>query len=265
MKRIGRQKYDFVCSVGHCCATAMYLKRHHMRCESMPFDWIGRGQNGFSTHMDLICRDFKGLMECPNALTLRTNRRVPKVDDCTHDYYHDNGTGVLIYHDFPTGVALSQSFPVVRAKYDRRIARFYEFIRNSRRTLFVYQTYLERFDDALLIAKMEEVRRRLAPAQVDLLVIEDAADMDAVACAEPVEGVYHVLGWFYKPGGNRVLGDTRLCDQIYALIRARGATRRRLRALLLKRWVSLVSRLHWNSRRRRVTKHILARRYMIAD
>lgn len=261
MRSVLRHKYDFVCSIGHYCATAMYLKRHQLRTASYPLDWVGKGPDGFVTHMGLVSGDFRGLLASPEALVRKVNRRVRKVDDLRHDYYLDSGTGMLCYHDFPTGVPLKRSFPHVRSKYDRRIARFYETVRASRRTLLVYQTCYERLEDGLILGKMEEIRRRLAPARVDLLVIEDRCGKPVVEITEPGDGVYHAIGWFFKPEVNAVLGDMRLCDRVYAQIRCRGAAGRRLRGSLVRGWIRFLAAFHRTSRRRSVAWRVLSRRY----
>lgn len=231
-------KYDFVCSVGHYCATAKYLQRHCFRRMSGPLDWVGRGVNGFETHMKLVCTDFKGFLQ-KKSLIAQRNRRCPGIDDLTHDYYLDNGTGMYVFHDFPSGVPLDESYPEVRRKYDRRIARFYETVKSSGRTLLVYHTRDERLDDQTIVARMDDVRKRFAGSDVDLLVVENVAGMDGFVLNELAPGVYHVRAGLFEHPDDRVMGDFALGDRIYSLIRCRGARWNRLRPKVLKPLIRL--------------------------
>ena len=231
-------KYDFVCSVGHYCATAMYLRRHYLRRMSGPLDWVGRGVNGFETHMTLVCSDFKGFLQ-KESLVVRQNRRHPEIDDLTHDYYLDNGTGMYVFHDFPSGIPLDESYPEVRRKYDRRIDRFYATVRSSKRTLFVYHTRDERLEDDVIVKRMDDVRKRFAGSDVDLLVVENVAGMDGFVLNELAPGVYHVRAGLFEHPDDRVMGNFALGDRIYSLIRCRGARWNRLRPKVLKPLIRL--------------------------
>lgn len=226
-------KYDFVCSIGHYCATAMYLQRNYLRRMSSPLDWVGRGVNGFETHMKLICTDFEGFLK-KEALVKRVNRRRPGIDDMTHDYYLDNGTGMYVFHDFPSGISLDESYPEVRRKYDRRIARFYATVKSSKRTLFVYHTRDERLDDRAIVAGMADVRKRFAGSAVDLLVIENVPGKDGFDIDKVDSGIYHVRAGLFEQPDDRVLGNLALGDGIYSLIRCRGMLWNRMRPRLLK-------------------------------
>lgn len=226
-------KYDFVCSIGHYCATAMYLKRHHLRQMSGPLDWVGRGENGFETHLRLISTDFEGFLR-KEALVVYRNQHLAGVDDMKHDYYLDSGTGMYVFHDFPSGVPLDESYPEVRRKYDRRIARFYATVKASKRTLFVYHTRDERLDVRTIVERMADVRRRFAGSNVDLLVIETVSGTDGFVMDELSPGIYHVKAGLFEHPDSRVLGNLALGDRIYSLIRCRGLWWNRLRPKILK-------------------------------
>lgn len=231
-------KYDFVCSVGHYCATAMYLQRHFLRNMSGPLDWVGRGKDGFETHFRLICTDFAGFLR-KKALVRQLNRRRPEIDDMKHDYYLDGGTGMYVFHDFPSGIPLDESYPEVRRKYDRRIARFYATVKASKRTLFVYHTRDERLDDRTIVERMTAVRNRFAGSAVDLLVIENVPGMDGFSTVELAPGIYHVRAGLFERPNNRVLGDLSLGDRVYSLVKCRGIWWNRLRPKLLKPLIRL--------------------------
>ena len=235
-----RTVYDFVCSIGHYCGAAMYLRRHCLRSMSSPLDWIGEDPGGLANHVDLVCRDFAGFMEREN-LTRLENPRTP-VDDLVHDYYRDEGTGVLLYHDFPSDVPLDASYPRVREKFDRRIARFYATVAASRRALLVYHTRSERLDDAAVTDAAARLRAKLGEG-VDLLVVESVPGMEGLDVRELAPGVDYARGWFFRPERHHVLGDIPLSDRVYGRIRCRGQFLRRIQ----KRFKRLAER--FSSRR----------------
>lgn len=233
-------KYDFVLPIGHFCATAMYLKRWHIRTMSLPFDWIGREPNGLAVAARLICDGFRGFLE-KSALEPRPNRHRPDVDDRETDYYLDRGTGMLVYHDFPTGVPLDESYPAVRAKYDRRIARMYRLLEAAKSVLLVYHTPMEHPSDEEMAQQLAKVRARFADKRIGLLVIEEKAGLDDVEVRNPSDGVCHVRCCLYARTKDRVMGELAVGDRVYSMIRCRGVWWNRLRPRLFRAWGNFVS------------------------
>lgn len=219
-------RYDSVFAIGHYCGTAMYMIRHGLRAMSGPLDWIGGDPNGFANHVNLICRDFAGFMPIDRLVPV-PNRHGPD-DDPVHDYYRDDATKMLIYHDFPAGVPPAESYAEVRARFDRRIARFYATVRAARHALLIYHTIWESLDAAAVAEAARRLREKLG-AGVDLLVIEHVKDATEVEERELSPGVDYVRGPFFRPETHIVLGDRALGDRIYGRIRCRGRLRRRIR------------------------------------
>lgn len=261
LKRIG--PYDFVCSIGHTCATAVYLKRHALRTCSSPLDWVGAGPNGFLVHTGVITEGFSHFLR-KESLRLGANHLVEGSDDMNHDYYTDAATGMQVIHDFPIGVSFEQAYPEIRAKYDRRIQRFYATIESSRRVLMVFQTAQDHVSDDEIASRLTEIRRRFPKTAVDLLFIESVSGMDGIVQTEPVAGAWHLKGWFYKPEIDRVMGDLKLCDQVYSSILGKGQAWRKLRPKLCKALVrALVSFVPGKVRRHDLREALL--RKMRAD
>ena len=109
-------------SLGYFCSVAIELERFGIREESSPFDWL--------------ISDFKGVISA-----IENNFE----DFLTYDYlsqdknhpniYRNTKYNIDFYHDFNPYCELKQQLPNVKAKYIRRITRFYESVK--RPTLFV--------------------------------------------------------------------------------------------------------------------------------
>lgn len=214
-------KYGYVCSIGHYCATAMYLQRHFLRDCSSPLDWVGMGPNGLSTSIGLIGSHFRGFLSVDNLPPL-VNRRIAGSDDLAHDYYLDTATQMMVIHDFPAGVPLKESYPAVRDKYDRRIGRMLGRLRTTEHSLLVYQTKIERLEDETIVACAQQLRNHFGGRGVDLLVIEHVEGSAGVSVTTPATGVWHFRGPFFRQDIHPVLGDIALCNGVYSQIRCRG-------------------------------------------
>ena len=230
MRRI---RYDFVSSIGHYCGAAMYMRRHCLRSMSGPLDWVGEDPGGLANHVDIICRDFSGFLERAR-LELLVNPR-SEHDDLACDYYRDEGTGMLVYHDFPTGVPLDESYEGVRAKFDRRIRRFYETVAAARHVLLIFQTKTQKLAEPEVASAAARLREKLG-SHVDLLVIESVPGMAGLDVRELSPGVDYARGWLFRPEKHWVLGDRDLSDRVYSRIRCRGRLKRRMQKRFRK-WI----------------------------
>lgn len=230
MKIAYRRTYDFVCGIGHYCVTANYLKRHYLRIASGPFDWHAQGQDALLANVRLIENDFAGFLR-REALT-----PIPDTPDAVNttdkDFYKDEGNDISLFHDFPRGVPLNESYPIVRAKYDRRIARFYKLARSGA-TLLVYHTRTDHVTDDVLKEAVARLRAKLSP-EVDLLVVEWDKTAHDLSFTEVVPGAYRASGPLCSEDVRDLLGNRKLCDCIYGAIRFRGKFKQRLRKILAK-------------------------------
>ena len=116
------KKYQNYISLGYFCATASELERVGLRNVSSPFDWcisnfegvINAINDGFDKYLDY-------------DLLLQS-------DSCNAHYYNKKYR-TWFYHDFDKYHSLADQLPAVKAKYIRRINRFYCNIEQP--TLFV--------------------------------------------------------------------------------------------------------------------------------
>lgn len=240
-------KYDLVCSMGHFCGTATYLKRHHLRRASGPLDWIGGAPSGLTGLAKLICEDFKGFLEFASLTKLE--HEIGEHADMRNENCRDEKTGILLFHDFAYGVPLSETFPEVRRTYDRRIARFYRMISEARKTLLVWHTRYFHTDVEEIKAALAMLRAKLGDG-IDILAIENVEEMPSPAFREVAPGAYYAKGYFNRTDIDWMLGDVPVLDRLYGAIPFR---HKRLR-LLYRELCKILASLHFSREARHLAR-----------
>ncbi|MBR2838600.1 MAG: hypothetical protein IKE55_07455 [Kiritimatiellae bacterium] len=241
LSRLLGAKYDFVCGIGPDCGCAGHLIKGRLRRASYPLDWIGSWTLGMATLAKIVADDFAGFLKLENLRALPPPPPVDtpegQLDDRHHDWVGDEATHLVLPHDFPAGRPLAEAFPAVRAKYDRRIARFYDTMRASRRTLFVYWTWRTHPEPDEILRAAEVFRAKFPGRRVDLLVMRhaDAREVDARAIGD---GVILVDAPIHPAGANPAFGDIEFNKRLFGAIRLRG---KRL-AVLRERLARLASK-----------------------
>lgn len=115
-------QYKHIISLGYFCSVALELERFGLRDCSYPFDWVTIGaKNAFM----LINNGFKDFLMYDNLFQNKTDRHI----------YKDIAYDICFYHDFNKYDFLSKQLSVVKEKYNRRINKFYQKIKEP--TLFV--------------------------------------------------------------------------------------------------------------------------------
>lgn len=258
MKGMLSTKYDFVCSIGSDCGCAGHLVRRHLRRASYPLDWVGTWYNGIVGVARLVESDFSGFFRLEN---MRREPNPPRAaqDDHDHDYYHDVGLRIDTAHDFPVDVSLEEAYPAVREKYERRIRRFYETMRASRRTLLVYWTWRDCPSPDGVLRATEIFRAKFPGHRIDLLVMRNAVRQDIVAQTIS-EGVFLVDGPFHPAGGHPAFGDKPVNDAVFSLIRLRGKWCEDLRRRLDLLRVRFLSAFIFDRDRRHAFRERITRR-----
>ncbi|MBE5947848.1 MAG: hypothetical protein E7261_02340 [Lachnospiraceae bacterium] len=109
-------------SLGFFCSVAMELERLGLRKESSPFDWLISDFKGVIQAIDDKFEDF-----LEYDLLFQNKEK--------HEIYKNSKYNVHFYHDFDKYTSLEEKLPIVKDKYNRRIARFYDTI--SKPTLFI--------------------------------------------------------------------------------------------------------------------------------
>lgn len=128
-------KYKNAVSLGFFCSPAIELNYLNLRKSSYPFDWVISSK--FNLVLELIDNGFKDFL---NPEFLFQLKKYPQ-------YYRNIKYDIDFYHDFDELKSFNKQIDKIKQKYDRRIARFYDTIREP--TLFL--RYICSTDEAIYI------------------------------------------------------------------------------------------------------------------
>lgn len=149
----------------------MSLRDAGLRLSSGPFDWL-LGPS-LKSRVDLVANDFAGWLE-PGDFEFLGNP-----EKFSTDSYMNRRTGYKFSHDFEIGKPFEEAFPAVREKYERRIARFYERIRASRRVLFVWlenPVVNDRPSEEDVAASRRILADKFPGVEIEFLIVDRAPD-----------------------------------------------------------------------------------------
>lgn len=227
-----KHSYDIIYSLGAACSTAGFLNKHFLRDTSGPFDWwaVTVCPEHFECRIRLICTHFEGFMQKenmePDPLSF------PEHGDKLFDNYSDRlGPGFHFPHDFPTGVPFEEAYPKVKAKYDRRIARFYRRIQESERVLLVWTCICQIGCDPERIKRLCEEACRALGKTVDFLLIWQDDSMGCDQAPVKQELAPNIILWraniYRNPTGEvaEYMSAPELIDPIFSAYALRGAER----------------------------------------
>ena len=108
--------------MGYFCSVAMELERKGLRTASYPFDWMI--SDSFECIMKLFDTNFAGFLDEESLY----QEDIP-------NHYFNRQTGIHFYHDFDAYTSLSNQLNSVVRKYDRRINRLFNDIKQP--SLFI--------------------------------------------------------------------------------------------------------------------------------
>lgn len=219
-------------SVGQWCATATYLAKYALRSSSGPFDWFLAHHVPFAVYADVICRDFAGFM---TAGSIRPDPTAP-------GRYVDGTTQMVSMHDFRPGRPFAEELPGVVEKYRRRVARFRASMAAAKSVLLVRCVQAEESDPEDLEAGLSRLRAKYPGKVVDLIVLQYDARADALTSVALMDGLTVYRARFFDRDGQPVIGNMKLCGQVFRSLRVRG----RWRNICWKRMKTLRS---WMSKR----------------
>ena len=128
---INLEKYKNIISLGYFCGISIDLRKLVLRDYSGPFDWLLTKK--YSQVIKLIENNFKDFMLEDNLYQLKSNQ----------EQYYDIKNDIYFFHDFNNYDSLKKQYFEVKEKYDRRIKRFYEMIKEP--TIFI--RYINNEDD----------------------------------------------------------------------------------------------------------------------
>ncbi len=197
--------YDFAFSLGRACACSQTLRKADMQYLSLPWDWIAvdfdQNAPDLPYRIDIICNDFKDWFDRKDFVYRGPNAGPGK------DQYVNERTGVVFLHDFPKGMPLDESFHAVREKYNRRVARFMQLIREVRGPILAVCMDSPMASPTPL-EDCRTARRRLAEhfpgARFDFLKItlEPGRELSNLVDETVEDGLYHIAFDYkdYRPG-----------------------------------------------------------------
>jgi hypothetical protein len=210
--------YDIVYSLGRDCACASYLKNFGLRVASGPFDWITLSQNeehDLEKALSIVSNDFKDFF---NAEDLKLLAPDPKIyQEPEHVGYENIRTGFRFYHDFDTGIPFDEMFPKVKEKYERRIQRFRDNIKNNKKVLLVWFTHLFESDDSQALALCNQVSEFYGKP-IDFLLIEHSDTRTEKRVLSPHITKYYLFTRAKETDSPhvRLMGRTKECGRIFA-------------------------------------------------
>ena len=227
-------RFDLVFSIGEDCGCAMLLNAAGLRDMSSPFDWLTKAT--FATRIDLLCSRFEGFLEREDLQSLP--KPTQGYVDQNNDYYANRRLDFYYYHDFAAGVPLDESYSLVKAKYDRRIARLLARLDRGGKVLMIWWSRSKRPDDAELWDALMRVQAAYPQSTVCLLAFEND-----LARPKGVTDVLHLNDRLVKVVGG-------ICPDVNETPGYRPATLRVLRRIRLKgaysafrrRWLRMCER-----------------------
>lgn len=114
--------YDNFISLGYFCSVAQELEKLGLRSSSSPFDWC--------------ITEFEGVVSAiENCFDRFLDYELLSQSAHDRSHYYNSRYGIWFFHDFDQYNPLDRQLEHVKAKYKRRIDRFYENIKKP--TLFV--------------------------------------------------------------------------------------------------------------------------------
>ncbi|MBQ8783670.1 MAG: hypothetical protein IJZ57_07870 [Clostridia bacterium] len=140
------KKFKHIVSLGYFCSPALEFKRINRRGCSLPFDWLITPN--FEKVIELIDSGFYDFLNFEFLFQLKFHP----------DYYRNIKWNIDFYHDFSAYKPLENQLDDIKSKYNRRIARFFELIKEP--TLFCryitaddYPYIIENYDSILSFFK----------------------------------------------------------------------------------------------------------------
>lgn len=168
----GKSKYDFVFSLGEACSCTQALRSSNLQYASYPLDWLfGSDFNG---RVDILISEFNQFIERSDLQYSYSERSI----SC--DAYFNNKNQITFNHDFPAGVPLEESYPMVAEKYQRRINRLLDNIKNADSVLIVYietPNNKNHTSDKDIICGWEKIKEKYFNKKIDLLYFMNDATL----------------------------------------------------------------------------------------
>ncbi|CAH0261944.1 hypothetical protein SRABI96_03452 [Peribacillus sp. Bi96] len=180
--------YDLVASLGSWCGPALHTKRHNLRKNSFPFDWV---QSPFLSDVNKLLKNrFEGYMELGNMVekeilahfvdegntVFEQGGTEPAKAHFIHDsYYHIDSV-----HDFPRipNQDWIVQYPSYKEKLKQRIERFFTHITQSQSILFIRYEWGKANDDE--VVELQSILSQITKGKINILIMEPLDGLQGV-------------------------------------------------------------------------------------
>lgn len=211
-----KEEFDIIYSLGQDCACAKYLSSMGLRVTSGPFDWLTNAP--LSTRIEYIINDFAEFLD-KDDLKVLTYSKDKTINFSTDDYINTKNY-FAYYHDFRAGRPFETEFKKVKAKYDRRIKRFYKNISSKKRVLLIYHAHNLDISDKDYIDLFEKLLNKFKK-RITLVIIKNnfMLQEDEVKEFRLCDGLikYELQTEAKDADGNYTnLGNIQNCNKIYS-------------------------------------------------
>ena len=159
-------KFDIIIPMGCYCPSAQALKGVKKRSRSLPFDWVG--PLSFDQAVRFLETGFEGFFEKEDLVKYEKDTR-------KNVGYVNTRNNLLFLHDFKEVAHFDEEYVQLREKYERRIKRIYQTIRDSKDILYLHVHTPDMMDrlptDEELQAALERLRKMYPEKKHRLLFI----------------------------------------------------------------------------------------------
>lgn len=232
------KKYDIIYSIGRDCACASYLQQNGLRLTSGPFDWLTNA--GFEDRFELMLNDFQYFLDKKDLKQMPKPTQFPA--DKNNDYYENIKNNLYFWHDFPADKSFDETYPEVKLKYERRIKRFYENIKDKNRVLLVWFSQVHQTPDNIVLELCNRFSEKMGK-KIDFLIIEH---QDGLNTAKKYMLSKNIERWqchttkFDETGVPQTLGNEELIQPIFSLYQLRVPLTTKAKHISLKLFVKFI-------------------------
>lgn len=172
MFKVNKKKteFDLIFSLGAACSCSEVLRKSYLQFYSYPFDWLYGSD--FSKRLDIFLNDFERYIEKEDLEFLSATNEAP-INPCA--VYKNNYNNIVFNHDFIQGIDFETIYPIVKEKYNRRISRLLNQVKNSKNILIVYiQTPLNKnaTSNEELFKAIEKLKQKYSNKNFNILYLQ---------------------------------------------------------------------------------------------
>ena len=138
--------------------------------------------------------------------------------DKNNDYYENIKNKLYFWHDFPADTSFEEAYPKVKLKYERRIKRFYENIKDKNRVLLVWFSQVHQTPDNIVLELCNRFSEKMGK-KIDFLIIEHHEGLNIAKkymLSENIERWQCHAIKFDENGIPQTLGNQELIQPIFA-------------------------------------------------